>query len=480
MVLFSVSCTNWLDVTPKDTIAEDDLFKVATGYKNAINGVYKQISGTSLYGRELSWGLVDALGQCYEAYSLNPSSPYGVVANKYDYKNQRVKDCISGVWSKAYNSIANCNNILGRIDGEADSKFKEGKLEKELIKGEALALRAFIHFDMVRLFAAAPIKESSEKYIPYYENYPSTGEPNESVDVLMAKVIRDLKQAQELVARFDTLDRDHRIWLAPNIRFTTTGSASNLFSTELFFSHRGYRLNYLAITAILARAYNYVGEHSKAVEEAQKVIDFKTSESNSAFVFTESTRVESNRKLSDDVIFTLSYLKLYNDYAIFTTESNDDVNRTPLNIGNYYSMFDDAGDYRKKLLSQIGYKYTSNKNMKPTVLSTESSMVEDMLPIVRMSEMHFIIAEKCAAEGDFAGAAAAMDVVRGGRNCTIGNLFIYDNDSFISEMLNEVKREFFGEGQLFFYHKKFNSMPGYSMPSDESFILPRPENEDIH
>ena len=46
--------------------------------------------------------------------------------------------------------------------------------------------------------------------------------------------------------------------------------------------------------------------------------------------------------------------------------------------------------------------------------------VADMLPIIRLSEMHFIMAEAKASEGNFSetdGANYYLNLVREGRNC---------------------------------------------------------------
>ena len=74
--LATVSCEKWLDVNPADEVTEEDLFKVGTGYRNALNGVYRILSSSSLYGRELTWGMADALGQCYDSYELSYGHVY--------------------------------------------------------------------------------------------------------------------------------------------------------------------------------------------------------------------------------------------------------------------------------------------------------------------------------------------------------------------------------------------------------------------
>lgn len=479
MLLFSMSCTKWLDVTPKDTIAEEDLFKVGTGYRNALNGVYKQMSSSSLYGRELSWGMVDVLAQTYQRSYISQYNAYGMFANKYDYISPETKECIEGVWKKAYNSIANCNNILGRIEAEPNSKFVDGSLEKDLIQGETFALRAFLHFDILRLFAPAPISDDEGAYIPYYETYPSFGEPNRPVKYVLEKVIEDLKRAQKLLAKFDTMDVVHKQWLEDDVRFQGKNYRNVQMPENVFFAYRGYRMNYLAITAILARVYNYAGEHDLAAIEATKITDFESAYDNGAlFRYTEYSEIDGNRKLSDDLIFTLSDNKLYDNYKTYYPGVGDQNWRLFFN-DDYGGLFSDGGDGRLKLLDKIDYNTTSNKNRVPIVNTDMSEIVADMLPIVRLSEMHLIIAEKYAADGDFSAAADAIDVVRAGRNCAKGSLKITDMKSFVSNLILEARREYFGEGQLFYYLKKYNTRPS-GMSNVKSFVLPRPDSEEVN
>lgn len=481
MLLSFQSCSKWLDVSPKDTIAEEDFFKVGTGYRNALNGVYKQMSSSSLYGQELSWGMVDVLGQCYDVYDIYNLNPYYKLADDYDYTSKETKPYFESIWKTAYNTIANCNNIVGKIQDEPNSKFKGGELEKDLIQGEAIAVRAFLHFDILRLYGAAPIANDNEKYIPYYDKYPSLGAPRVSVKEALDKIIVDLKKAQEFVAQYDTTDLRRVQLLSTLHRFTAINIKD--ITIDLFFTHRGYRMNYYAITAILARVYNYAGKHAEAAIEAQKVIS-ATSENIPLFSFTTFEASKKDRKLTNDLIFTLSEPKLYDNYNTYYIGTKSGTS-TPLVLDNYTDdwndLFSDKSDCRINLVEALNSygSITSNKNVPTKSTTEEAKMIEDMLPIIRMSEMHLIIAESHAANGDFVAAATAIDIVRMGRNCMKGQLSIYDFESFRSELISEANREFFGEGQLFFYYKKHNVKPS-NMRNLNSFILPRPDAEEVN
>lgn len=124
------SCSGWLDLEPKDTTTETDLFQTGDGYRIALNGIYEQMAETSLYGKELSWGFLDVLAQTYMSYRLANITEYQAAVN-YMYTNDKVKSLIESIWSKAYNNIANCNNIIQRIESESAGKFAGGETEQK-------------------------------------------------------------------------------------------------------------------------------------------------------------------------------------------------------------------------------------------------------------------------------------------------------------------------------------------------------------
>lgn len=59
------SCTDWLDYKPSDKQSEEQQFSSKDGFYAAVNGVYNRMSGNSLYGKYLSYDMIDILGQYY-------------------------------------------------------------------------------------------------------------------------------------------------------------------------------------------------------------------------------------------------------------------------------------------------------------------------------------------------------------------------------------------------------------------------------
>ena len=74
-------------------------------------------------------------------------------------------------WNKAYSLILNCNLLLENLENP-EVKFTGDNYK--VIKGETLALRAMLHFDLLRLFGPVYSRNKELPAIPYYKKYSVT------------------------------------------------------------------------------------------------------------------------------------------------------------------------------------------------------------------------------------------------------------------------------------------------------------------
>ncbi len=492
LTLMSTSCS-WLDITPADTVVEEELFQEATGFHNAINGLYNSMSDSELYGRELSYGFVEVLSQNYvngsKAYikGISTYSAYYPLFT-FDYTKEGVQQIIEGIWKKAYFTIANANNIIENIEDLTPDKFRYGQEEKNLIKGEALAIRAMMHFDMLRLFAPAPVVGGTKPYIPYLETFPYYGgQANETVEGVLKKVERDLLAAKELIASYDTADADRREQLGSHERFILATGGSN---ASAFYNYRGYRMNIIAVTGILARVYNYWGKHAEAFEQAKEASEFvfETKNNSAALSYSNGTQTAHDRKFSSDLIFCLSDINMTENYQAYSAPTSNDYLNLDAKVVKFEGVPDaDAGDNRLRYLvernekwGQVGFRPL--KYLKLDDGNETANRVYDMLPIIRLSEMHFIMAEAKANEGNFSqedGANYYLNLVREGRNCKKMDLGLTDMTTFKNQLFTEVRREYCNEGHTFFYFKKYNE-PITAKMLPESFVIPTPQSENVN
>lgn len=467
VAMFS-SCSDWLDVEPSNTVTEKDLFAKGEGYRNALNGIYGQMSSFDMYGRNLSWGMVDVMGSLYKiAYNQTYYDFY-----TRNYNSSTAKPYVASVWEKSYNSIADCNNLIQHIETEDASKFRGGEEEQNLIKGEAYALRGLLHFDLLRLFA--PAKDDGKKYIPYVTTYPIRLQDYTTVNDALEKVINDLQKGKDLVAKFDTLD--HKDWMQYKPRILNQQQGSEVLPTDLFYSFRGYRMNYYAICGMLARVYNYAGRYQEAFDETKDIMAEvgSSSWSDKLFYFTDAWDVQytdKNNKLSEDIIFCLSNNQLYNQ---FSSELSSVGFQFPI---TRQEMLDgDDTDVRSYLMTMASNgNFYCNKNVDQG--GNASSYISDIIPMLRVSEMYLIRAEYYHSIGDDTSALSEIAKLRRARDCANSNVMNTSQpDWFNTGLIKEARREFMGEGQLFYYYKHLNVLPD-RMTSTTQFVLPYPESE---
>ena len=164
LLFLGSGCSDFLDVQPKDKQSEEQLFATRGGFYTAVNGIYNKLASSSLYGKNLTYEMIDILAFRYTPLSVNK---YYTALVKPDYTDETVEANLSNIWSSAYSTILNCNVLLKNL------KISTGVLneqEKKVLTGEALALRAFLHLDMLRLFGPVYVKDPSAEAIPYNES----------------------------------------------------------------------------------------------------------------------------------------------------------------------------------------------------------------------------------------------------------------------------------------------------------------------
>lgn len=464
------ACSNWLDVQPSNEVEEGDLFNSGSGYRTALNGIYKDMSSTSLWGQELTWGFADVVAQYYSRSNLGASNkPYNR-AVQYLYDDMNLEPLIQNIWSTGYNVIANCNNLIANISKEDTVKFEEKRIERDMIHGEAIACRGFMHFELLRYFAPSLKEAGNDLYMPYFDKFPSLMESYLSVPDMIKKIERDLLDARDILATTDTLEG--MLYLLPtSCRYEGTGGP-----TDIFFNYRGFRMNYTAVTAALARLYFYADRLEDAAKMATEVIDFVDDTGAKIFTFTPRSEYAVKTKLYDELIFALSQRKLTENVEKYD-ESIDSEGQLAVDYWDWLDWIEeDAGDRR---LSKDGglvriveeYELVFSRKYYNSADIKEGN--KRMIPVIRLSEMYYIRGEYYASLGDFGKAVQELENVRGARGCTVGRISASDMDEWHELILNDAKKEFWGEGQLFHFYKKYNVKPS----SKTNFVLPLPQNE---
>ena len=118
-VLGLMSCSDWLDVSPKTSIPTDKQFESESGFKDALTGIYLKLGTKTLYAGDLTYAYLDELAGLYSDY---PGYNTNAVFNQsivFDYENMFLSKK-NGIYSAMYNVIANINNFLEYVDKNKD------------------------------------------------------------------------------------------------------------------------------------------------------------------------------------------------------------------------------------------------------------------------------------------------------------------------------------------------------------------------
>ena len=184
-LLLLSACSDWLDVKPKTTVEEEEVFSRELGFKEALTGAYIKMASPGLYARNLSYGFLDILGQRYYNYRYN-NELY------YTFPSTKTEDFTEAIWGEMYNIIANLNNLLYYCDKNRQVFTTDHYYE--IIKGEALGLRAFLHFDLLRMYGPVYKEHPAARRIAYRTEFNREPKEMQPSNVVVDSIISDLKQ----------------------------------------------------------------------------------------------------------------------------------------------------------------------------------------------------------------------------------------------------------------------------------------------
>ncbi|MDE7373889.1 MAG: RagB/SusD family nutrient uptake outer membrane protein [Odoribacter sp.] len=466
MLMSLCSCEPWINVTPTDRLSEEMLFKDREGFVKALNGVYIELNTNELYGLNLTAGALDAMGQYYTNFSSSTHAYYQYIKLIFTEANE--KALFDNVWKKCYLVIANCNTIIEKC-GEGNANLPEPYFS--MIKGEALALRAMLHFDMLRLFGPIP-SELSKESIPYQTTSKQQVSSLLPGTEVLGLVIKDLKEALDLLKVSDP-------YLAEN---------QSVYD-ETDVKLRQFRMNYCATAALLARVYLWGGDRTSAYAVAKEILQAVRGD---ATLFPFVTNAAATNTSTPDRVFSTEVL-----FGCYNSSRNT-IQETlfaptletarlltfagTLNSGRVDELYDDKNDYRYRIWA------TYNNNGTSILYHRKYEDFEDnsgmrtyryIVPLIRLSEVYLIAAECC---DDLEEAVGYLNTLRNARNCFSVNPTVDGLNNYIA---SEYRKEMLGEGQMFFFYKRKEmvNIPDGTLATGtmnvelNQYVVPLPDSE---
>jgi hypothetical protein len=365
---------------------------------------------------------------------------------------------------------------------------------KKTLLGEAYGLRAYIHFDLFRIYGPVYKNRTGAKILPYHNkadvtlNHADYEETEySSADEFIQLLLKDIAKAESLLKENEQIIKN------------PSGSITNDLLNENFYQNRNRRMNYYALKGLEARLLQYIGEDKKAAETA-KII---TNQIGGVFKWTASSSVVSNNNyiFFSEVIFGMNNMSMasransWYGGTVLSASYLVDYNNLVKNImgyeGNELSGMLDIRSRQwmaSNALPGVGNDYSNDGTFRSKKYFSTSSIqaANDFQVLMRISEMFYIQAETALKEGNTQQAIDLLNTVLRNRGLT-EQYFLTSGLSEIeikAHIEKEYYREFFGEGQVFFFHKRresaqmFNGNNSGSIAvTPESYVVPIPENE---
>jgi hypothetical protein len=424
----------FLETQPTDSVSKIDVFESAESARGVLISVYRSWrEPASLYA-----------GLTYLHLSSDAKGPD--FQKRVNYEQEIAYSAFNPEggavrypWVLLYSSINRINDLLANLDGVS------GTLDEiDKIRGEALAMRGFSYFELIRRYQHTYAIAKDMPGVPIY-NQPTTaetqGNPRSSVSEVYAQILSDLTQAASLM---------------------NTARAQ-----------KGY-FNINVVNAILARVYLTMEDWTNAIKYAQLA--------------------RNGYPLMSAVQWQGGFMDIGNSEWIWGQNNSAEENQgqgsasaqmTPFAVAQWIwasdtlvSLYSDT-DIRGKLIIRQNNQYNNFK------FQMASPQYSGDYPYIRSAEMYLIEAEAMAKSGNDPGAQDALYVVQ----------FRADPDAVKSvatgqvltdEIILEKRKEFWGEG-VYFFDMLRNQMPlkrdlthqaRLHFPANSwAFILPIPERE---
>lgn len=438
--IFSYSCNEWLTIQPKTELTAEDMFKTKGGFRDALIGSYIEMGKCYKIEAGITSGFIEHIA-CQWQGVVKDSKEDLMNMHEYEYLDKDITD----VFKTLYASITGFNLLLEYIENGVLDEF----LYKET-KAQALAARAYLHFDLIRLWGPMPqARDNTKRYLPYVTKLQITPYNYETYDDYMAKLLADLDMAEQLLAykKGDVngemsaanvpyikyngiLALQARVALWMGLKEKARNYAMKIYAPQDLVTTNPYRL--ATIVDVNNGDYNFSTEHIFH----HKINSRTTNNLENLITYPEYLRDELFANSPTDIRYLLWKEKAYVEGQL-----------PSMKIKKYDAPAKDLGDKTEAVIS---------------------------VPYIRLAEIYLILIETLETDE----ANEVYKKLCEARNCTYVPFLGTQREDLL---IREYRREFVAEGQLFFAYKRLGVkyMPGCAniVSGVPAYVLPLPKRE---
>src|SRR6187431_309406 len=99
IIVSLTGCKKWLDTDTPLQVDENTVLSNEQGFKEALNGVYLQMGGKSVYGRDMTFGLMSVLGRSYDTTISPAITNLYYQGARYNFQDPEVKATFMLFWN---------------------------------------------------------------------------------------------------------------------------------------------------------------------------------------------------------------------------------------------------------------------------------------------------------------------------------------------------------------------------------------------
>jgi hypothetical protein len=443
------SCKKLIDIQETDFIGGDVALKTVGNAEGGIIGAYAGmgIEMDILLNATLSDELKVA-----EFYNSATTHEW-----QYTSTDITIRDNFTA-FNPQYRTIDRVNRVLQALPNTDSTKVGDNTLRSRL-RGEALFLRAFSHFQLFRYYAGN--YDPAGLALAYVETPSLAPQARITMGPYFQKLLADLAEAKTLL---------------PN----------NL--TDVL------RANRLAASGLQARVALYMRDWANAITFSTEYINAIPLSPRASFsaIWTDANNNEIAFKLKRTASAGGRIGSLFRGTSANATQIGT-VTWAPSN--KIWDSYDQTNDIRfsswfrtEPLLAATNRQPRLITKYAGTAYGTPAENVADA-KVFRTGEMYLIRAEARAETGDLAGAAADINTLRAARITGYTNITYASKDAAIADIINERFKELPYEGHRFWDLKRRN-LPVERLASDAPnagarvlpagnfrFVLPIPNAE---
>ncbi|WP_143305406.1 RagB/SusD family nutrient uptake outer membrane protein [Chitinophaga vietnamensis] len=427
VILTAFSCNKMLDIKPADQVDGGDIFKSVTTLNKAVLGVYAD------WREEYAFRIGSVMA---DECRIGPDNAgvNGSAQHLFRWTFSGADTEISDMWSNAYQVINRANRLLEGID-QVPANSSDDQQQKQQLKGELLAIRAFEHFELYRSFAAAGVYQAGALAVPYVTNSHIDNKPSRPAAADFFKALQD-----DITAALPLLSNNNDV----------------------------IRMGRQAALALQARVALYTGNWAMAAESATTVIAAAPLAGNDAFpaIWTDQRNDEVIFKLKrtnqssfrpGDVWYNAAMNILYFQPSLKLLQSYDAINDV-----RYSAYF--RGDTISKYQGAPGAVNLND------------------VKVFRTGELYLIRAEAMARQGNLTAALADLNTLRAARIKGIEPVVAHDTEQLLKAVMDERFRELPFEGHRYFDLKRLGwpverEDQTVLAPGSQYYFLPIPQAE---